>query len=76
MHLDFDMALVVGIIVGIFAIPSVVSSLSDKHTPRVAAIALIVGGGLVAWAVTQKPGGYQIDEIPSVVVQVIGRFVN
>lgn len=74
--MDHDLALVIGLVVGVFSIPAIVSSFSERRTPRVAAIALIVSGGLVAWAMTQKPGGYKFDQIPSVVVKVIGRYVN
>lgn len=74
--MDHDLALVVGLIVAVFAIPAVISALSERRAPRVAAVAVIVGGGLVAWAVTQKPGGYRINDVPNVVVQVIARYVN
>jgi hypothetical protein len=74
--MDYDMALVIGLIVAVFAIPAVVSAMSDRRTPRVAAVAMIAAGGLVAWAVTQKPGGYTIDQVPNVVVKVIARYVN
>lgn len=74
--MDHDLALVIGLIVGVFSIPAVVSSFADRRTPRVAAITLIISGGLLAWAMTQKPGGYKINEVPSVVVKVIGRYVN
>lgn len=74
--MDFDTALVIGLVVGVFSIPAVVSAMSDRRTPRVAAVAMIVACGLVAWAVTQKPGGYTIDQVPSVVVKVIAHYVN
>ncbi|MEZ5716748.1 MAG: hypothetical protein R3D85_17340 [Paracoccaceae bacterium] len=66
----------VGLVVAVFSIPAVISAMSERRTPRVAAIAVIVGGGLVAWAATQKPGGYRIDEVPNIVVQVVARYVN
>jgi hypothetical protein len=74
--MDHDLALVVGLVVAVFSIPAVISAMSERRTPRVAAIAVIVGGGLVAWAATQKPGGYRIDEVPNIVVQVVARYVN
>lgn len=74
--MDTDLALVIGLIVGVFSIPSVFSALSEGRAPRVAAIALIVGGGLVVWAVSQKPSGYRVDEIPDVIVKVIGRYIH
>jgi len=74
--MDHDLALVIGLIIGIFSVPAVVSAFSDRRAPRIAAVVLIVGGGLAAWAITQKPGGYTISEVPDVVVRVIGRYVN
>ncbi|UYV37021.1 hypothetical protein N4R57_18960 [Rhodobacteraceae bacterium D3-12] len=74
--MDHDLALVIGLVVGVFSIPAIVSSFAERRTPRVAAITLIISGGLLAWAMTQKPGGYKIDQVPNVVVKVVGRFVN
>lgn len=74
--MDHDLALVIGLLVAVFSVPALVSSFSERRAPRVAAIALIVGGGLIAWAVTQKPGGYSFDQVPNVVVKVVARFVN
>ncbi|MCF3592511.1 hypothetical protein LZG00_00685 [Rhodobacteraceae bacterium LMO-12] len=74
--MDHDLALVIGLVVAVFSIPALVSAYSERRAPRVAAIAIIIGGGLVAWAVTQKPGGYQIDQIPNVMVKVVARYVN
>lgn len=74
--MDHDLALVVGLIIAVFSVPAVISALTDRRTPRVAAIAMIVGGGMAAWAMTQKPGGYTVSEVPDVVVRVIARYVN
>ncbi|MDQ2089787.1 hypothetical protein [Marimonas arenosa] len=74
--MDSDLALVVGLVVAVFSVPAVISALSERRAPRVAAIVLIVGGGLVAWSVSQKPGGYTLGEIPDVIVRVVGRYVN
>ena len=74
--MDYDLYLVIGLVVAVFSIPAVVSAISDNRTPRVAAIALIAGGALVAYAATQKPSGYSIDEVPNVVVNVIAKYLN
>ena len=34
-------------------------------------IALVVGGGLVVFALTQKPGGYRIEDVPRTFIRVI-----
>lgn len=74
--MDFDLALVIGLIVGVFSLPAIVSAVADQRRPRVAGIALIVSGGLVVWAVSQKPGGYAINEIPDVIVKVVARYIG
>jgi len=37
-------------------------------------VALVVGGGLVLYALTQKPSGYRIADIPEVFIKVIGSL--
>ena len=74
--MDHDLALVIGLVVAVFSIPSIVSSFSERRPPRVAALAVLVGLGLVVWSVTQKPGGYKINEIPGIMIDVVGRYVN
>lgn len=74
--MPYDIYLTVGVVLLVFAIPSVVSALSDGHAPRVASILLLIGGGLVAWAATQKPGGYALTELPEVFVSVVGQLVR
>ncbi len=74
--MDYDLYLVVGLVIAIFSVPAVISALSDNRTPRVAAIVMIAAGGLVAWAATQKPGGYALDQIPNVIVDVVARYLG
>ncbi len=71
-----DTFLVVGIIVLVFAIPSIVSSFVDSRAPRLGAIAVLIGGGLVVLAVTQQPGGYSIADVPRAFTRVIGGLLN
>lgn len=69
--MDSDLALVIGIIVFVLSAPAIISAISDGRAPRTAMVALVVGGGLVLFALTQKPGGYRIDDIPRAFVRVI-----
>lgn len=73
---DSDLLLVIGIIVGGFAIPAVLSAMSDSRSPRAAAVAFVIGGGLVLAAFMTKPGGYSADMIPEAFIRVIARFLN
>ncbi|TNF21973.1 MAG: hypothetical protein EP318_05470 [Rhodobacteraceae bacterium] len=72
--MDTDLALVVGIVISVLALPSIVSALTDSRAPRAAAIAVMVGGGLIVFAVMGHPGGYQMDELPEVFFRVFGRY--
>lgn len=73
--MDSDLALVIGMVVGAFSIPSIVSALSEGRAPRVAAITILISGGLIVFALIGKPGGYAIEQIPDVFVQVIARYL-
>ncbi len=68
--------LVIGLVVGGFSIPSIMGALADGRVPRAAAIAIMIAGGLVVLAVRDKPGGYEINDIPDVFVSVVGRYIN
>ncbi len=74
--MDPDYLLVLGLVVGAFSVPSILSALSDRRAPRASAITILIAGGLVLLAVQSKPGGYQLDQIPDVFFRVIGDFTN
>jgi len=74
--MDYDLALVIGMVIGILSIPSVVSAMTEGRTPRVAAFTLIAGGALIVWAVAGKPGGYRFAEVPDIFAKVIVRYIK
>lgn len=74
--MSYDLALVLGIVISGFSIPAIVSAFSDGRVPRAAALMIMIGGGLVAWAVTGKPAGYTMDQIPEVFVKVTADLLK
>ena len=73
--MGYDIFLVIGVVVGVFSIPSFISALSDKRAPSTLAIMVLISGGLLAIAVSQKPGGYTIQSVPDVFVRVVGKYI-
>ncbi|MBN7786802.1 hypothetical protein JYP51_17880 [Ponticoccus gilvus] len=73
--MDNDVALVTGLGLMVLALPSIIAAWSDGRAPRVGAVVLLAGGGLVLWAASRKPGGYRPAEIPEVLYGVIARLL-
>lgn len=72
--MDMDLFFVTGLVLLVLAFPAVVGAVADGRAPRAAAILVMVGGGLVALAVWQRPGAYGWDGIPDAFVRVAARF--
>jgi len=71
-----DLFLVVGIVIAGFAIPSILGALSERRSPRAAAVAIMIGGALILLAISQKPGGYSLTDIPDAFVRVVAYFIR
>ncbi|PVA09869.1 hypothetical protein DC366_12210 [Pelagivirga sediminicola] len=71
-----DLILVIGIVLGVFSVPSIISALSDRRPPRVAALVLIASGCLIVWAIQKKPSGYALRDVPNAFVRVIGQIAR
>ena len=69
-----DTFLVVGIVVLALSIPSFLSAIREGRAPRVPAIMFMIGGGLIALAIMQRPGGYEIEDIFTAFRTVLGRL--
>lgn len=74
--MDPDLALVLGLIVGAFAIPSILSAITDGRAPRASVLTILIAFALILFALVQKPGGYTLSEIPHAFVTVAGRYLH
>lgn len=74
--MDSDLALIIGLIIAGLSVPAIISAISEARAPRAAAITILIGGGLIVFAVTSNPGGYAMADIPDVFFRVVGRYVN
>ncbi|MEL6511317.1 MAG: hypothetical protein AAFQ47_16665 [Pseudomonadota bacterium] len=73
--MDNDLLFVIGLVLGGFSVPSIISALSDGRAPRVASIVVVMSGVMVVYAISNKPGGYQINDIPQIFIDVVGRYI-
>ena len=73
--MDPDLALTLGIVIAAFSVPSILSALSDSRAPRASALTVLIGGGLILYAVQTSPGGYALGEVPDIFVRVVGRYL-
>ena len=53
--------------------PVMVGAFADGSPPRGALLLILLGGALIGIAVWQRPGTYSFDQIPDVVMRVIGQ---
>lgn len=74
--MDPDLALIIGLVLAVFSVPAILSAFSEGRAPRVAAFTVIVAGLLIIWAISSRPGGYSVMEIPDVFVRVVARFIS
>ena len=73
--MDPDLALVLGIIIGAFSIPSILSAISDSRAPRASMLTILIAGGLILYATQNMPGGITLAQIPDKFVAVLGRYL-
>jgi hypothetical protein len=73
---DSDLSFVIGLVVMAFALPAIIGAFTDGRAPRAAAIMIMIGGGLIALSVYQRPNTYTLGAIPDVFVRVVGRYIN
>ncbi len=74
--MDTDLVLVIGVVLGVLAVPALVAAFADGRPPRSAAILVMVAAALIVLAIHNRPAGYRFDELPDAFVRVIGRYLN
>lgn len=72
--MDTDLVLTVGIVLLVLAVPSLLSAWAESRAPRMGAVMSIAALGLIVLALYEKPGGYAFNQVPGVMVTVIGRL--
>lgn len=73
--MDTDLSLVIGLVLGVLAIPSILSAITDGRPPRISMLVILIAFCFLFFALWNKPGGYTLQEIPSVFMQVVGRVI-
>jgi len=68
-----DLFLVFGLVICALAVSSIVGAFAAGRAPRVAAIVLLIGGGLIFLALDQR--SYTLNEIPDVFFRVVTHFL-
>ena len=74
--MDPDLLLVIGIVIAVLTVPSLLSALSDGRPPRTGIIMVLVAGALLVTALSSRPSGYRIDEVPDAFFRVFARYVG
>ncbi|MFV2001618.1 MAG: hypothetical protein ACC619_01405 [Paracoccaceae bacterium] len=71
-----DFLLVLGIILAILSVPAMISAYASSQKPRSALVMLVLGGGLISWAVYQQPNTYSLDGLPELFVSVLANLIR
>lgn len=74
METDTDMLLTFGIILLVLSVPSLLAAWAESRAPRLGAIMSVAALGLIAVALWMKPGGYEFNQVPGVMVAVVSRL--
>ncbi|MGH1464502.1 MAG: hypothetical protein ACRBBQ_03995 [Cognatishimia sp.] len=74
--MNTDVILTIGLVLTVFSVPAYLSALADGRSRRASSLCMILAGASVAWALSTKPGGYTLDEIPEVVIEQIAHLIR
>lgn len=71
-----DVALVLGVLLVAFSIPSVLSRLSDGRSPLVGILLAVLGGGLVWRVYATQEAVATLEDVPMAFIRVVGTLLN
>lgn len=74
MDADTDLMLTVGIVLLVLSVPSLLAAWAESRAPRLGVIMVVAALGLIAAALVVKPGGYEFNQVPGVMVAVVSRL--
>lgn len=73
--MDPDVLFVFGCVLGVLAIPAVISAFADGRAPRAPALIILLAIGLIGYAMIERPGNYSLDTLPDVFARVISQLL-
>lgn len=73
--MDADLAMTMGVIIGAFSIPAILSAISDGRAPRVPMVIILIAGSLILYATYTKPGGYAISDVPDAMLNTVAKII-
>ncbi len=74
--MDTDLVLTVGIVLLALSLPSLLSAWVEGRLSRLGTVLILVGSGMVGWAIYTQPKGYEFGEIPMIMLGVLSRVIN
>ncbi len=72
----FDILLVVGSVLAVFSVVAVLTALVEGRRPRVAAIMVLISGGILALAVMQADRPLRWEDVPNAFVSVVAAILK
>jgi hypothetical protein len=73
--MDYDLLLILGLVMLILSIPSLMSALIDDRPPLVAGLGLVSGIGMAAWGLIGGNQGLNPAALPHLFFEVLGRYL-
>ncbi|WP_298492998.1 hypothetical protein [uncultured Maritimibacter sp.] len=73
--MPYDLHMAIGITILALSIPAALNAWIDRRLPIVSGVLIVMGGGLMAYAWREKPGGYQWQDLPTSFITVIGHYL-
>ena len=74
--MDTDLVLTIGIVLLALSLPSLLSAWVEGSLSRLGTLMIFVASGMIGWAVYSQPKGYELTEIPMVMLGVLSRLIN
>lgn len=73
--MDYDLLLILGLVLLALSIPSLLSALIDDRPPVVAGIGMTLGIGLAVWGALGGDQGLNPANLPRLLFEVLGRYL-
>ena len=73
--MDYDLLLILGLVMLAVSIPSLLSALIDDRPPLVAGFGLLLGIGMAAWGMVGGNHGLNPAALPHLFFEVLGRYL-